>query len=86
MCVTTTAFFINLSLGGLDPSIIPRTDILIYNPDTESWTKTSDMTVGRYQHEMTTVAWDDMSQFCPEGKSKFSQFGIFFSFSFLSSF
>ena len=42
------------------------------------------MTIGRYQHEMTTVAWDDLSQFCPEGKSRFSQFSIFSLFPFSS--
>ena len=48
----------------MDPSIIPRTDILTYNPDTEDWTKISDMIVGRYEHDFTTVAWKDYSQYC----------------------
>ena len=54
----------NLSSGGLDPKMIPRTDILTYNPDNEGWTKTSDMMVGRYYHDFTEVAWKDYSQFC----------------------
>ena len=50
--------------GGYDPSIIPRTDILTYNPNDEGWTKTSDMIVGRKQHDFTEVAWNYYSQFC----------------------
>jgi len=46
------------------PARPPRKDILTYNPDTEAWTKTSDMMVGRFGHDVTEVAWDDYSQFC----------------------
>ena len=55
-------YILYIFLGGQD--FPPTKDILTYNPDTEAWTKTSEMMVGRYGHGLTEVVWDDYSRFC----------------------